>query len=176
MRSIVIAWQGRGAAGQIRVSAVERVAHTRMYQTDPKPEIWYDKHVMPASPLNQFREFLQNKGLRLTRERALVARLVFASMHRGKITEQFRVDSAALIRVSRATIYRTIWLLKESGLVPSLVLLPQSKHQATRSLFWNLCERTHDSQIAGRCPWCGRELFEREKLAFQEFMPRQELG
>ena len=120
------------------------------------------------SLLEQFAEFLKSKGSRLTRERAIVARLAFAAIRNELSSEELRADIEASARVSRATIHRTLRLLKDSGLVTSnesRLITPETlerrlKHQKTRNPFWRLCERTHQGQIAGRCPWCGRDLFQ----------------
>ena len=72
-----------------------------------------------ASPADNFREFLLTKNLRLTRERQILIEEVFA--------EHSHFDAEDLIkrlarredgrRVSRATIYRTLALLEEAGLI-----------------------------------------------------------
>jgi Fur family ferric uptake transcriptional regulator len=69
------------------------------------------------SEIEVFRKFIRNKGLRKTPEREQVVRAVFA------IHDHFDVDELyALLRrdnekISKATIYRTIPLLLESGLI-----------------------------------------------------------
>ena len=71
------------------------------------------------SPTEKFVEFLMTKGLRLTQERNHVVDEVFAS-HQHFDREQLisrvstRKDSR---RVSRSTVYRTIDLLEEAGLL-----------------------------------------------------------
>ena len=69
------------------------------------------------NPEDKFRSYLKEKGLKFTPERETVLREIF-SMHR-----HFDVDSLYLKvrrkdkRLSRATIYRTLPLLVESGLI-----------------------------------------------------------
>ena len=72
-----------------------------------------------VSPAENFREFLLTKSLRLTRERQIIVEEVFA--------EHSHFDAEELIerlarredgrRVSRATIYRSLALLEEAGLI-----------------------------------------------------------
>ena len=67
-----------------------------------------------VEPIEKCREFLQTKGLRLTRERAIIVEEVFAH-HEHFDAEQLierlagRRDGK---RVSRSTIYRTLSLLE----------------------------------------------------------------
>ena len=69
------------------------------------------------SEIEVFREFIRNKGLRKTPEREQVVRAVFA------IHDHFDVDELYVLlrrqneKISKATIYRTIPLLLESGLI-----------------------------------------------------------
>lgn len=72
-----------------------------------------------VSPADKFREFLATKGQRLTNERRLVVDEVFSS-HEHFDAEQLanrltpRTDAR---RVSRASVYRTLSLLDEAGLI-----------------------------------------------------------
>ena len=68
-----------------------------------------------ASPLDKFQEFLTTKGLRLTRERAIIVEDVF-SQHEHFESEEL-VTRLAERRVSRSTVYRTLSLLEEAGLL-----------------------------------------------------------
>lgn len=70
-------------------------------------------------PDEKFREYLATKGLRMTRERAILVDEVFSS-HEHFDAEQLiqrlgaRTDGR---RVSRSTIYRTLIQLEEAGLI-----------------------------------------------------------
>lgn len=72
-----------------------------------------------VSPEEKFREFLATRGKRLTQERDIIVREVFADH------EHFDVDEIVARldrpqdgrRVSRATVYRTIAQLEEAGLI-----------------------------------------------------------
>jgi Fur family ferric uptake transcriptional regulator len=74
---------------------------------------------VPVTPVDKFREFLRTKGLRLTPEREAVVRAVYASH------EHFDADhwvSTLVLRpgkkeASRSTVYRTLDLMAESGLI-----------------------------------------------------------
>jgi len=71
------------------------------------------------SPVEKYREFLATKGLRLTRERMIIVEEVFAS-HEHFDAEQLvgrlaqRTDGR---RVSRSTVYRSLNLLEEAGML-----------------------------------------------------------
>jgi len=71
------------------------------------------------SPIDKFREFLQTKGERLTRERSIIIEEVFAEHeHFDADTLVSRVSSNKSGRlVSRATVYRALKLLEEAGLL-----------------------------------------------------------
>ncbi len=71
-----------------------------------------------VSPIEKFEEFLRTKGMRLTQERLLIVQKVFADH------EHFDVDQLVGVlehrkerRVSRSSVYRTINLLEEAGLL-----------------------------------------------------------
>ncbi|MFM8219887.1 MAG: Fur family transcriptional regulator [Planctomycetaceae bacterium] len=72
-----------------------------------------------VSPSDKFREYLQTRGMRLTRERASVVTEVF-SCHEHFDSDQL-VDRLAVAeedkRVSRATVYRTMNEMVEAGLL-----------------------------------------------------------
>lgn len=73
-----------------------------------------------AAPAEKFREYLATQGMRLTHERDTIVREIFAD-HEHFDTDQIvarltrnRTDGN---RVSRATVYRTIKLMEDGGLV-----------------------------------------------------------
>ncbi|QDU39148.1 Ferric uptake regulation protein [Maioricimonas rarisocia] len=72
-----------------------------------------------VTPAEKYREFLATKGLRMTRERAIIVDEVFSS-HEHFDAEQL-IQRLALRkngrRVSRSTIYRSLALLEEAGLL-----------------------------------------------------------
>ena len=70
-----------------------------------------------VKPIEKYREFLASKGLRMTRERSIIVEEIF-SLH-----EHFDADSlvdrlkGSPDRVSRSTVYRSLALLEEAGLI-----------------------------------------------------------
>ena len=71
-----------------------------------------------VSPVEKFEEFLRTKGMRLTQERQLIVNEVFSDH------EHFDIDQLVSVleqrkerRVSRSSVYRTISLLEEAGLL-----------------------------------------------------------
>ena len=118
------------------------------------------------SPVDEFRQHLAAQGKRLTREREIVASIVFSL--RPPFTAEFVVAALGRdVRVSRATVYRTLSLLTDSGQVSVQSQsgpTPQYSHSyqspsPTHTLS-HLCESTHSSMIAGICPWCGCAIFD----------------
>lgn len=81
-----------------------------------KPTV-HDLDASVKRDIDRFARFLKTKGLRLTTQREIIARKVFSH------TEHFDAESLCQdVRgedrsVSRATVYRTINLLVESGMV-----------------------------------------------------------
>lgn len=71
-----------------------------------------------VSPAEKFREFLSSRGLRMTRERAIVVEEIFSS-HEHFDADQIVERLARLHekRVSRSTVYRTLTQLEEAGLI-----------------------------------------------------------
>jgi Fur family ferric uptake transcriptional regulator len=76
-----------------------------------------------VAPIEKYREFLATKGRRMTRERSIIVEEVFNSH------EHFDADtlverlarSRGGRRVSRSTIYRSLNLLEEAGLIRKVV-------------------------------------------------------
>ena len=98
----------------------------------------------------RFEAFLRARGLRLTRERQKVLEAVFAR-HGHFDAEQLHVGIAAKGRAtSRATVYRTLDLLVQAGLVRKTSLGDQHAHyEAARG------NDHHDHLI---CLQCGKVL------------------
>jgi Fur family ferric uptake transcriptional regulator len=114
-----------------------------------------------------FRNFLGEKGLKLTKERTAVLKEVFA-FHGHFEPEQlyFRIKDSG-IKASRASVYRTLTLLVESGLV----------EKVTRTGKGNVYEHTyghrhHDHMI---CQGCGEfiEFFSEKLENIQEEICRE---
>lgn len=117
-----------------------------------------------TSPLEQFREHLTAAGKRLTKEREIVATAIFS------LRPPFTPDAVLAVigktpRISRATVYRTLSMLTDSG---QIHVNSQSDSEINYSHSYcsptstgglsHLCESKHASLIAGKCPWCGRNI------------------
>lgn len=74
---------------------------------------------MPAvqREIDKFQAFLAKQGLKLTRERTALLREIFATHYHFEADELlFKMKEKAL-KISRATVYRTLELLVKSGMV-----------------------------------------------------------
>ena len=69
------------------------------------------------SEIDVFREFIRNKGLRNTVEREQVVKAVFSIHDHFDVEELYLLLWSQNETISKATVYRTIPLLLESGLI-----------------------------------------------------------
>jgi Fur family ferric uptake transcriptional regulator len=69
------------------------------------------------SEIEVFREFVRRKGLRNTPEREQVIRMIFATHEHFDVDGLYSLLRRRKGKISRATVYRTIPLLIESGLL-----------------------------------------------------------
>lgn len=102
---------GSGGSGRLLegVEAVETVAPN---------EFDYRPGSLPVAEVkSRFRTFLAERQLRVTRERLAVVEEVFASRRHFDVEDLFRRLRSRRQAVSRATLYRTLELLVECGLV-----------------------------------------------------------
>ena len=74
---------------------------------------------MPAvqREINRFQEFLAGQGLKLTSERTALVREIFSTHYHFEADELLFKMKEKNVKISRATIYRTLELLVRSGLV-----------------------------------------------------------
>ena len=106
--------------------------------------------VSMKNEIDVFREFIRNKGLRNTLEREQVVKAVFS------IHDHFDVDELYLSlrkqneKISRATVYRTIPLLMESGLIQEAYF--EDGHLHYEHIYG------HDHHCHLRCVDCGKVL------------------
>jgi Fe2+ or Zn2+ uptake regulation protein len=114
-----------------------------------------------TSPLNEFRQHLAASGKRLTTEREIVAATIF-SLHSPFTAETILEAIGKDARVSRATVYRTLSMLAESGQIKAkprsdseLLYSHSYQSPAPAEKLSHLCKAKHLSLIAGKCPWCG---------------------
>ena len=81
------------------------------------------------SPVEKFREFLEIRGEKLTEPRRILVGHIFAT-HKHFDADELVADLAAAgRRVSRATVYRTLRLLVEAGLLRELRLTNRSAYE-----------------------------------------------
>ncbi|HEY3298970.1 MAG TPA: transcriptional repressor [Armatimonadota bacterium] len=105
---------------------------------------------MSASEEIRFREFLDERDLKFTSERRLILEEAF------RIHDHFEADDVELglrsrgYRVSRASVYRTLPLLVESGLLREVY--SAEKHSHYEHVFGH---KHHDHLI---CTSCGRTI------------------
>ena len=78
------------------------------------------------SPEDKFREFLEIRGEKLTEPRRVLIRHIFATHKHFDADELVNELQNAGSRVSRATVYRTLRLLVEAGLLRELRLTNRS--------------------------------------------------
>ena len=67
--------------------------------------------------LNRFQHFLAGQGLKLTNERAALVREIFSTHYHFEADELLFKIKEKGVKISRATIYRTLELLVKSGIV-----------------------------------------------------------
>ena len=70
-----------------------------------------------AAAIARFSEFLQQQGLKLTSEREALVREIFSIHYHFEADELLFKMKQNNVKISRATVYRTLELLVKSGLV-----------------------------------------------------------
>ena len=116
----------------------------------------------------KFLEFISNKGLKLTRERDEIAREILLTSGHFAPDELFVRLKSKGSKVSRASIYRTIPLLVESGMIEEVERVDKHAHYERVST-----NSHHDHMI---CIRCGRviEFYSKGLEMIQERICRQE--
>src|SRR5512133_2477663 len=102
----------------------------------------------PRTALARFEEFLAPRGLRLTGARRAIVEAIFQRGGHFEIEELIQTLRARGIRGSRATVYRTVPLLTEAGLIQQAVVTGE-----TRSYERALGREHHDHLV---CTVCGK--------------------
>ena len=84
----------------------------------PARDIEHERPGVSISPIEKYREFLASKGQRMTRERSIIVEEIF-SLHEHFDAESLieRLSRSRTDRVSRSTVYRSLALLEEAGLI-----------------------------------------------------------
>jgi Fur family transcriptional regulator, ferric uptake regulator len=74
---------------------------------------------MPSTDkeISRFQSFLQTQGLKLTSERTALVREIFATHYHFEADELLFKMKEKNVKISRATVYRTLELLVKSGMV-----------------------------------------------------------
>lgn len=110
----------------------------------------------------RFRDFLSNKGLRMTRERSELLEAIMEAPQHFEAEDLISAVQKRSGQVSRATIYRTLSLLEESG------ILRKSLFGHNRHFYESVVGRHHHDHLV--CVRCGRiKEFEDERIErFQE--------
>ncbi len=83
------------------------------------------------SPVEKFREFLEIRGEKLTEPRRVLVRHIFNSHKHFDADELVRDLHDAGRQVSRSTVYRTLRLLVEAGLLRELRLTNRKPRSST---------------------------------------------
>ena len=85
--------------------------------------------VVSESPVEKFREFLEIRGEKLTEPRRVLVRHIFNSRKHFDADELVRDLHEAGHQVSRSTVYRTLRLLLDAGLLRELRLTNRSEFE-----------------------------------------------
>lgn len=82
-----------------------------------------------------------DKGLRMTEQRRVISRVLAGSNDHPDVEELYRRSSAIDSKISIATVYRTVSLLAESGIIE------RHDFRDGRARYEELCEEHHDHLI-----------------------------
>jgi len=96
--------------------------------------------------LERFEEFLRSRELRLTEARAAIVEAALARSGHYPIEDLIADLRSRGIRGSKATVYRTLPLLAEAGILQPAILAGDSKSYETT---WG--HEHHDHLVCGRC-------------------------
>jgi Fur family ferric uptake transcriptional regulator len=116
----------------------------------------------------KFDEYISNKGLKLTRERDEIVREILHTTGHFAPDELFVRLKAKGSKVSRASIYRTIPLLVESGVIEEVERVDKHAH------YERVSQNSHHDHMI--CIRCGRiiEFYSESLERMQERLCRQE--
>jgi len=91
---------------------------------------------------------LQNHGVRMTRQRKLLFELIDVSREHLNVEALFRLAKQRDPKINRVTVYRTLKLLKQEGLVDELDLL---HHAGEQHYYESRLKREHAHVVCLRC-------------------------
>jgi len=115
----------------------------------------------------KFEEFIKSKELRYTSERKLILKAIFSFHKHFNVEELFEKLREQGNHISRATIYRTVPLLLQSGLIT------EALHCQDKTSYENIFNKKHHDHLV--CVRCGKIIeFYNEKIEkLQEEVCRQ---
>lgn len=138
---------------------------------------------MPAEPQTRStRESLRNRGVRLTRQRKIILDLIDNSGAHLHAEQLLQLAKQKDPKINRVTVYRTLKMLKEGGLVDELDLM---HHAGEQHYYETKLKREHAHIICMRCgkveEYFGRPLQEmrgqiESEFGFQIRVARTEFG
>lgn len=139
----------RGRAGTLRGVGISRARDGGQGNMKEKKSELSRKKNDPdlTAELESFRAFLKSKGHRITRERECIAEAVLLNHGHFDVDELF-LALKVRVGVSKASIYRTIPILIESGILAAVYLENGHMH------YERVYGREHHSHL--RCTACGR--------------------
>ena len=107
--------------------------------------------------VGRFREFLALQGQKLTNERASLVREIFSTHYHFEADELLFKMKGKAVKISRATVYRTLELLVKSGMVRSFHLGEDHYH------YEHVTGNSHHDHLI--CTTCGNVIeFHDEQL------------
>ncbi|HEC92751.1 MAG TPA: transcriptional repressor [Candidatus Atribacteria bacterium] len=126
-----------------------------------------NKEIKLITKDQKFEEFLKSKELKYTSERKLILKAIFSFHKHFNVEELFEKLREQGNYVSRATIYRTIPLLLQSGLIT------EALHCQDKTSYENVFNKKHHDHLV--CTNCGKIIeFYNEKIEkLQEEVCRQ---
>jgi len=101
------------------------------------------------SAYETFRTYLAEQGLKSTRQRDLIARVFFRTESHLNVDELLRQVRRLDPRISQATVYRTLKLLKASGLA-------EERHFGDGQARYEVADEGHEHHDHLICVRCGR--------------------
>jgi len=102
---------------------------------------------MKHPPVHRFEHFLITQGLKLTSERASLVREIFSTHYHFEADELLFRMKEKQVKISRATVYRTLELLVKSGMVRRVHLGEDHYH------YEHVTANSHHDHLV--CTTCG---------------------
>jgi Fur family ferric uptake transcriptional regulator len=129
-------------------------------------------HDVDDNEVTRFGSFLDGQGLKLTSERAALVREIFSTHYHFEADELLFKMKEKNVKISRATIYRTLELLVKSGMVRRVHLGEEHYH------YEHVSGNSHHDHLI--CTTCGGviefhddelEALQRQICASRNFVP-----